>query len=577
MQRLEMKDGVPMVTLELYENEYKDMHMVHKVVEKWAKEKPNEVGLICYNDKREFTWSQIQARIDALALKLVDMGFKKGDFFVTSLPFNPEHIFLEYACFQIGVVYVPLDIRQKGPEVVRCVTLVNGRAYAHMGKLDLADFSVLGESVRYNCPFVQFILEFSHPDECKENTIPALTMAKDAEVLYRKVMNRDLSDLKSKWEAMKSGVKETDACMVIYTTGSTGFPKPALLSHRGITAQNLCLGMGFQIESTDSMLVNLPPSHVGGQTEQLMTTWFMGGKAVVLNLFNAYQSLKAIERYKITCLGQIPALFNYEWDLPNYNDFNLSSLKFALYGGQAVSRQFLEKLAKMAPKFGTGLGLTETSGFCTYTPLNGTIDDILAGVGYAMPITPISIREPMQADGMAGKEKAKGEVGEICFSGPQIFLGYVNDKENTDKTISKDGWCYTGDLGYYDEKGLHFAGRSKLMIKPKGYNVFPTEVENYIADKMKDKVNAVGVVGVKHEKFSEAIVAYVEKKENVPLTVEEVQKVCKEMTAYKRPELIEILEYGEMPLNRVNKTDYVRLKKWADLKVEELRKQGKWD
>ena len=94
---------------------------------------------------------------------------------------------------------------------------------------------------------------------------------------------------------------------------------------------------------------------------------------------------------------------------------------------------------------------------------------------------------------------------------------------------------------------------------------------------MKDKVNAVGVVGVKHEKHSEAIVAYVEKKEGVTLTEDDVKAVTKQMTAYKRPSLIQILEFDEMPLNRVNKTDYVRLKKWADLKVEELRKEGKWD
>ena len=377
--------------------------------------------------------------------------------------------------------------------------------------------------------------------------------------------------MKKKWEEMKAAVKRLMAVW-LFTQPGPRVSQSLIAIHRGIT-HKLVLRPGLKIESSDVFLLNLPPSHVGGQTEQLMTTFFMGGKIISMNLFNENQSLEAIEKYKVTCIGQIPALFNYQWDLPNYKDYDLSSLKFALYGGQSVSRQFLEKLSEMAPKFGTGLGLTETSGFCTFTPLDGTVDDILSSVGYAMPITPISIREPMNEDGTAGPEKPKGEPGEICFSGPQILLGYVNDPENTKKTISKDGWCYTGDLGYYDEKGLHFVGRTKLVIKPKGYQVFPTEVENYIQDNMKDKVNAVGVVGVKHEKHSEAIVAYVEKKEGVTLTEDDVKAVTKQMTAYKRPSLIQILEFDEMPLNRVNKTDYVRLKKWRLSKPKNYEKK----
>ncbi|MCK5346666.1 MAG: acyl--CoA ligase, partial [Candidatus Heimdallarchaeota archaeon] len=181
----------------------------------------------------------------------------------------------------------------------------------------------------------------------------------------------------------------------------------------------------------------------------------------------------------------------------------------------------------MAPKFGTGDGLTEMSGFCTYSPLDGTVDDILAGVGYAMPISPISIREKMNHDGSAGNEKPAGEIGEICFKGPQLFIKYINDEENTKKTISTDGWLYTGDLGTYDENGLHFSGRSKLIIKPKGYNVFPTEVENYISDQLKEKVLSVGCVGANHEIISEAIIAFVAKKPGVVLNPEEVHNVCK--------------------------------------------------
>ncbi|MCP4762877.1 MAG: acyl--CoA ligase [archaeon] len=579
----EYKDGVPMCTWKMYEDDYFDRHLVHEVIEKWAKEKPKNIAFISVDTSLEYTWEEFDRNATALAYKLVDMGIKKGDFIATSLPFFAEHIFLEYACFKIGAIVACLDMRLKPTEVTRCLSMIEAKIYAHLGETDIADFKALAEIIRDNVDFVEYFIQFSKPDAIMEakteaKVFSAWQLAKEAEELYKQVESGKNPEIAKKYEKLHDNVQETDGCMVIYTTGSTGFPKPALLSHQGITSQNLCLGWGFKMNKDDeAMLVNLPPSHVGGQTEQLMTPWYFGSKCIILDIFKPDLSLEAIQKYKITLFGQIPALFNLEWRLPNYNTYDISSLKFALYGGQSVSRQFLEKLSKMAPKFGTGLGLTELSGFCTYTPLDGTVDDILAGAGYAMPITPISIREPMKLDGSSGNEKPSGEIGEICFSGPQVFLSYVNDEENTKKTISSDGWCYTGDLGSYDDKGLHFGGRSKLMIKPKGYNVFPVEVENFISDKLKDSVETVGVVGMKHEIFTEAIVAFVEKKKGKKVTPEEVSKTCKEMAAYKRPSLVVILEYNDMPLNRVQKTDYVSLKNMAEIEIEKLRKKGGWD
>ncbi len=580
--KLEYKHGVPMVTWKYYEDMCYDRHLVHEVLEKWAKEKPSKIAFISADTGQEFTWSEFERNATAMALKLTDIGIEKGDYIASSLPFFPEHIFLMYGAFKIGAIIVPLDLRLKPNEVLRSVSLVEAKVYAHLGETDVADFNKIAEAVRDNQDFIEFFIQFSVPDAVieetrEEKTISAWEFAKEAEELYRQVSEGKNDELKAKYDSLHQDVQETDGCIVIYTTGSTGYPKPALLSHQGTTVQNICLALGFGMRETDSMLVNLPPSHVGGLTQQCMTPWYLGGKNVIMDLFKADMSLEIIQKYKLTLFGQIPAMFNIEWRLPNYNTYNLSSLKFALYGGQAVSRPFLEKLSMMAPKFGTGLGLTELSGMATYSPLDGTVDDILAGIGYAMPITPISIRKPMKDDGSAGDELLEGETGEICFSGPQVFLKYVNDPENTAKTISTDGWCYTGDLGNYDDEGLHFEGRSKLIIKQKGYNVFPTEVENVIAEGLKEKVESVGVVGHNHDIFSEGIIAFVEKKKGKDISREDVNIICKEMAAYKRPQHIVILEYNTMPLNRINKTDYVALKQYAQKEVKKLRTEGKWD
>ena len=260
---------------------------------------------------------------------------------------------------------------------------------------------------------------------------------------------------------------EDDGALVIFTTGSTGSPKPALLSHRNITVQNMCMcGSFFGGDSGTRTLVNLPPSHVGGQTEAMMSTFFGGGTAVLLELFDAGRSLRAIARHRVEILGQIPAMFNLEWMLKDYDRHDLSSLRFAAYGGHAVSRPFVDQLATMAPVIGTGLGLTETAGFCTYIQASAAgRETILAGLGQDMPIYPCSIRQPMRADGNAGDELPSGEIGHVCFRGPQTFLGYVNDPAATAQAISRDGFLYTGDLGYKDAAGLHLTGRDKWVIK----------------------------------------------------------------------------------------------------------------
>lgn len=183
----------------------------------------------------------------------------------------------------------------------------------------------------------------------------------------------------------------------------------------------------------------------------------------------------------------------------------------------------------------------------------------------------------MNDDGTAGEELAPSEIGEICFSGPQIFLGYLDDPENTAKTVTKDGVCYTGDLGYYDEDGLHFSGRSKLVIKPKGYQVYPEDVENHIAGNLKGKVASVACVGVEHSVYSEAIMVFVDPVQGETVTAEMVMAAASDMASYARPSYVEVLKPGEMPLNRVAKTDYMVLKERARNIAVQLRSEGKWD
>ncbi|MFX1503887.1 MAG: class I adenylate-forming enzyme family protein [Promethearchaeota archaeon] len=549
-------------------------HTICGIIEKWAKERPDKNAFIVYDTGKEVKYKEFNEAITAMAFKLYNMGFRKGDIIATSLPFLYEHIILGYACAKLGVMWTPMDLRLKPPEIMKNLELLKEKCkmYCHLGKTSVANFGMIGAAVKKNTPWLDYVVQFSTPeDRYRSGIIPAYQIAEEAKTEIVEAMKNPESMKGFIEECAKVG--EDDPVMIIFTTGSTGWPKPAMLTNKSITCQNMCLSKGFDLEDDDKMLVNLPPSHVGGTTEQFMTPMFSGATCVVLHIFDPIKTLDAIQKYKVTTFGQIPALFVMEWRLPNYNDYDLSSLKFAIYAGQAVDRPFLEKLSSMAPKFGSGFGLTESSGFCTYTPLDGTVDDILAGLGTDYPIYPMSVRKPMKEDGSAGDELPDKEIGEICFQGPQNFLGYFGNEKATRETLSTDGVLYTGDMGYKDESGLHLSGRRKYLIKPKGYQVFPPEVEAFIAEI--PQVEFVGVVGAKHEVFTDGIVAYIKTREGETLTEEEVYRHCKGMTAYKRPSLVVFLE--EFPLNRVAKTDYVVLKERVEKDIEEARAKGGWD
>jgi fatty-acyl-CoA synthase len=275
-------------------------------------------------------------------------------------------------------------------------------------------------------------------------------------------------------------------------------------------------------------------------------------------------------------MGQIPSMFQMQWQLPNFADYDLSSLRSAMFGGQQVTRPFLQQLCAMLPQVGTGLGMTEMAGFVTYTGLTSDIDYMINGVGVPMPITPLSIRRPMKLDGSAGDELPAGETGEICFAGPQVFIAYVGNLEAYRQTVSSDGYCYTGDLGFVNDRGLVLAGRSKLVMKPKGFQVHPAQVEQHFAELHSD-VAACGAVGQPHKLLGEAIVLFVAPRAGQNVSRARLEAHALGIASYMRPTHYVLLEPGGLPLNRVGKYDYQRLKQMAAGEVERLQSLGHWD
>ena len=566
-------------------NQMQKFPLLNSYIDYWAGKKPDQPAMIQHEDNKTVTYKKMQSLIDFFALRLLDMGIGKGDRVATQLVLVPEHVILMYACFKIGAIIAPMDLRLKKEEIVRDINKIAPKAFFFLGDTPVTDFREIGKAVKEACPGVQHLVQFTpdpKPGELMDGAISITDMMNKAKLIRLKIANL----FSRRLEKAFNRIDTRTPALIIYTTGTTGEPKPAMLCHENIIVQNQILERGLsQLDSEDGAkfvtLVNLPPSHVGCVTETLMTTLFKGGTAVLLRIFDVQVTMEAIQKHKVTLLGQIPTQFRMLWNHPDYASYDLTSLKFVAYAGSAGDTPFLTKLAEMAPYFGTGIGMTENAGFATFTPPDISVEEMAGQVGMAFPdLAEVTIRKPMNEDGSAGAEAPVGETGEICYHPPIVFLGYYNQPEESARVISKEGILYTGDLGYFKGMGsynaLYLSGRRKFMVKQKGYNVFPNEVEEHIAKL--DGVDMVDVIGVKHAIFDEGILAFVRLKKDSDLTVEQIVEHCKQIAAYKRPQHIEIWPHEkEFPLTRSAKVDKLGLAGLADDIINRLRKEGKWD
>lgn len=552
-------------------------------IDVWAERRPDAVAMIQHEDGRHFTYRQFSRLTTFFALKLLDMGITAGDRVATQLVLVPEHLALMYACFRIGAIFAPLDVRLSDTEVVRDINKIRAAAFFFLGKTPVRDFRTVGKAVHDHCSSVIHLIQMT-PDPAPGDIIPEArgitSLMNKSRLIWLKLKDLMTGRLKHVQETLNG---RTPA-LIIYTTGTTGEPKPAVLCHENILVQNRILERGIDYQgdpSTFTILVNLPPSHVGCITETLMTTLFMGGKAVLLRIFDVGQTLEAIQKHRIKVLGMIPTMYRMLWNHPDYETYDLSSLEFAAYAGAPVDLPFLKKLAAMAPNVGTGLGMTENAGFATFTLPGTPAEAMVDQVGQTFPdLADVTVRKPMNPDGSAGDALPDEEIGEICYHPPIVFLGYWDQPEETRKTVSTDGILYTGDIGCFriiqEQRSLCLAGRRKFIIKQKGYNVFPGEVEAHIAQLA--GVDIAEVIGMKHALFDEGIVAFVRPCPGSDLSPAQVNEHCRKIAAYKRPQHVEIWPHDkELPLTRSAKVDKLQLKIVAEPIINDLRKRGAWD
>ena len=342
-------------------------------------------------------------------------------------------------------------------------------------------------------------------------------------------------------------VTHQDVAFLQYTGGTTGVSKGAVLTHGNMVANvvqsSAWLGTGLTA-GQETVITALPLYHIFSLTANCMVFMTLGGRNILItNPRDIPGFVQTLEASGFTVITGVNTLFNALLHAPGFDKLDFSRLKLSLGGGMAVQRAVAEQWKRVTGKpVVEAYGLTETSPAACINPLANT--EYNGSIGLPIPSTQISIRDD------DGKELPVGEVGELCFKGPQVMRGYWNRQDETDKVLSKDGWLRTGDVGRVDARGyVYIVDRKKDMILVSGFNVYPNEVEDVVM--MHPGVRECAAVGVPDEHSGEVVKIFVVRKDP-NLTAEELIAHChKYLTGYKVPKHVEFRT--ELPKTNVGK------------------------
>jgi len=490
-----------------------------------------ENSALKYPNKTAFTFmdtslsfSQINAVANQVANGLVDIGIKPGDKVALSCFNLPYFPIIYNGILKAGATVVPLSVLLKGDEIQYHLENSEAKAYfcfigteeLPMGKMGFAGFSEAKK-----CEHFFMIMPKPEMPSSIEGT---------------KTLGSLLANKATSFDTIET--KATDTAVIVYTSGTTGKPKGAELSHSNLI-QNTILSEGlYNCSKDDTMLIVLPLFHIFAMTVLMNAALYKGATSILLPRFDAGAVLDSLEKHKVTVFAGVPTMY---WGLNSYldaNDFDISTiksnLKMCLSGGASLPVAVLEKFEeRFDVAILEGFGMSEGSPVVTFNQVD--IGRKPGSVG-----TPVwGVQVKLVDD--KGNEVAQGEKGELLYKGHNVMKGYYNNPKATAKTI-QNGWLYSGDIAIKDEDGFYFiVDRTKDMIIRGGLNIYPREVETVM---MKHPaVSMVAVIGIPDEQMGEEVKAFVVLKENTSATEEELRQFTKDnIAAYKYPRVIEIIK-----------------------------------
>jgi fatty-acyl-CoA synthase len=491
---------------------------------RWAKVDPDKAAIIDLETGRSHTYPELNARADRLACLLRDsFGIGAGDRVAVIGANRLEQVDLLFAVARLGAMLVPINWRLSADEVA--YILSDSDPAVLLYGADMAG-TVGALADRWEGPAVGF------DDEGPAGYGARLAAARDEAVTTE-------------------GITDDTPLLLLYTSGTTGRPKGALLTHGSVTWNAVNTAAGWDLHQDDVTLTHTPFFHTGGWNVLTLPLLHRGATVVLTPRFDPGETLRAVGEHGVTVLFAVPTMFQMMLDDPAFATADLSSVRFFISGGAACPIPLIEAWQKRGVVFKQGYGLTEVGPNCFVLHERDAIGKA-GSVGH--PVLHLDTRLVDEH----GAEVPPGEVGELQLRGPTVCGGYFRQPEATAAALSDEGWFSTGDLFRQDEQGYHYVvGRLKEMYISGGENVYPAEVER-VLHQIPEVVEAA-VVGVPHPKWGEvghAFVALSDRANGSP-THDDILTFCKSHLArYKVPKHLTVLpELPKGSSGKIQKTE----------------------
>jgi fatty-acyl-CoA synthase len=497
-----------------------------------------EALVVCHQDVR-LTWSQLRDAAERTARGLAGLGLRQGERAGIWASNCLEWILLQHASARAGVVLVNVNPAYRSHELSYVLKKSRIRALFLRARDARADYrAILEESRNGDALPLEHVVWLGEPSW--------------DEMIARGV------------EISGSGAVPDDVANIQYTSGTTGSPKGAMLTHRNLLNNGKAISLCLRATEQDRICAPVPLYHCFGSVIGSMVSVTTGAALILPSpQFDALATLQAVERERATALYGVPTMFIAELEHPEFRKFDLTSLRTGVMAGSPCPIEIMKKVREEmhCPEITIAYGQTESSPVITMSRADDSVELRVSTVGAALVNTEVQI-----VDQQTGEPLEIGKQGELCTRGYLIMKGYDEDLEATQAIIDKDGWLHTGDLAVMHPNGyFSFKGRAKDTIIRGGENIYPREVEDFLHTH--PKVADVHVVGLPDAKLGETVLAWIQLKTGVEATPEEIRDFCRGRIAYfKVPQYIRFVDSFPMTVSK-------KVQKFL-IREQEIRERG---
>jgi fatty-acyl-CoA synthase len=471
---------------------------------------------------RRWTYRQFVAEVDACALGLDALGVAKGDRVGIWAPNGGEWAFVLFGTAKLGAILVTINPAYRTHELSYVLRQAGISVLVSAPEFRTSDYRAMVESVRDDCPELREVVFLGSPGW---TSLMDAGRAGDRTLLVRR----------------EAELSADDPINIQYTSGTTGFPKGATLTHHNLLNNGFFVGEGCGYTEADRVCIPVPYYHCFGMGMGNLGCTSHGSTMVVpAPGFDPAATLRAVQGERCTSLYGVPTMFIAELALPDFAEYDLSSLRTGIMAGSPCPVEVMKRVVSEMGMTEVTIcyGMTETSPVSTQTGADDDLDRRTSTVGRVHPHLEVKVVDPE-----TGLTVPRGEPGEFCTRGYSVMLGYWDEPEKTAEVVDPARWMHTGDLAVMDAEGyLNIVGRIKDMVIRGGENVYPREIEEFLHTHP-DVVDAQ-VIGVPDERYGEEIMAWVQLREGAePLTTEALRGFCSGRLAhYKIPRYVKIVD-----------------------------------